>query len=95
MEIPARLAFTKRFLVVEDGVTIAGRIFTTRQNPQFFQTHQKIQFTVNTRALNLVNPLQQIKVDYASELTGGTMPFILNQPSLFIQGTIFNTTMMT
>jgi hypothetical protein len=31
-------------------------------NPQIAQTHQKIQFSVNSRSLALVNPFQQLKV---------------------------------
>jgi len=57
----AKLAFTKRILVVDNAVSIAGQFFQP-MNPQISQTHQKIQFNVNSRALALVNPFQQLKV---------------------------------
>ncbi|MBS1597962.1 MAG: DUF5103 domain-containing protein [Bacteroidetes bacterium] len=57
----SKLVFTKRFLVVEDGASIAA------QNLQPFDpaksyTYQKIQLTVNTGKLNITNAFQQVKV---------------------------------
>ena len=77
----SRLAFTKRFLVVEDGVSIVAE-YLQPQNPQYSQTHQKIQFSVNTRALNLVNPMQQIKVMMLQNYRWDNAVF-LNQPAFF------------
>ncbi|MFI5124372.1 MAG: DUF5103 domain-containing protein [Chitinophagales bacterium] len=57
----SKLAFTRRLLVQENSVSIAGQ-FLQPMNPQISQTHQKIQFTVNSRALSLINPFQQLKV---------------------------------
>ncbi len=57
----SKLVFTRRFLVVEGGATIGAQILQPF-NPQIAQTHQKIQFTVNTKSLNLVNAFQQVKV---------------------------------
>jgi Domain of unknown function (DUF5103) len=57
----SNLAFTRRFLVTEDAVTIAAQVLQPF-NPQIALTHQKIQFTVNTRSLDLTNPMQQITV---------------------------------
>ncbi len=57
----AKLAFTKRLLVVENAVSIAAQ-FLQPMNPQISATHQKIQFTLNSGALALVNPFQQLKV---------------------------------
>jgi hypothetical protein len=57
----SKLAFTKRLLVAENSVSIVAQ-FLQPLNPQIAQTHQKIQFTVNTRALSLINPFQQLKV---------------------------------
>lgn len=57
----SKLAFTKRLLVVDNAVSIAAQ-FLQPMNPQISQTHQKIQFSINSRALALVNPFQQLKV---------------------------------
>lgn len=57
----SKLAFTKRMLVYEDKAVIGAQV-QQPFNPQFFKTHQKIQFRVNTKNLNVVNALQQIKV---------------------------------
>ncbi|HEY4154384.1 MAG TPA: DUF5103 domain-containing protein [Puia sp.] len=57
----SRLAFTRRLLVVNNAVSISAQ-FLQPMNPRISQTHQKIQFTVNSRALTLVNPFQQLKV---------------------------------
>lgn len=58
----SKLLFTKRLLVVDPKASAAA---TVQQpfNGQIFRTHQKIQFRLNVNEqLNLVNPLQQIKV---------------------------------
>ncbi len=57
----SRIVFTRRFLVIEDGASIGAQVLQPF-NPQIAQTHQKIQFTVNLRTLNIVNAFQQIKV---------------------------------
>ncbi|MEO6962496.1 MAG: DUF5103 domain-containing protein [Puia sp.] len=57
----SKLAFTRRLLVAENAVSVSGQ-FLQPMNPQISQTHQKIQFTVNSRALTLINPFQQMKV---------------------------------
>jgi hypothetical protein len=57
----SKLAFTKRLLVVDNAASVAGQ-FLQPMNPRISQTHQKIQFNVNTRALTLINPFQQLKV---------------------------------
>jgi hypothetical protein len=68
----SRLAFTKRFLVVDEKASIAAQI----QQPfsgQIFRTHQKIQFRVNlSERLNVVNHAQQVKV-VILQITAGTM----------------------
>src|SRR6202790_316219 len=56
-----KIAFTKRLLVVQNEVSIAAQILTP-MNPQFSSTHQKLQFTVNSKALNISNPFQQLHV---------------------------------
>jgi hypothetical protein len=57
----SRLAFTRRLLVLEGGASIAAQVLQPF-NPQISQTHQKLQFTVNLRSLNIANAFQQIKV---------------------------------
>src|SRR6516162_8297086 len=57
----SKLVFTRRFLVTEMGASI-GAQFTQPSDPQLSYTHQKIQFSVNTRSLPLANPFQQVKV---------------------------------
>ncbi len=57
----SQVAFTRRFLVVNDQVTIAGEL---RQpfDQRFFLTHQKLITRVNINALDVYNPQQQIRV---------------------------------
>lgn len=55
-----KLAFTRRVLVVNKAVD-AGMQVVQPFNPELFRTHQKVQFTVNSKQLNMVNPIQQIK----------------------------------
>ena len=59
---PSKIVFTKRFLVYEEKSAINAEI-QQPFNGQIFRTHQKVQFRVviNER-LDLVNPLQQVKV---------------------------------
>jgi len=57
----SQLAFTRRLMVVENKAGIAGFIQQTI-SPKLFRTHQKVNFELNTGALNIVNPFEQIKV---------------------------------
>jgi hypothetical protein len=57
----SKLAFTKRLLVYEDKAIIAAQV-QQPFNTQLFRTHQKIQFKVNTKNLNVVNAYQQVNV---------------------------------
>ncbi len=57
----SRMVFTKRMMVVQNAVAIAAQILQP-MNPPFSQTGQKLQFTVNSKALNISNPFQQIHV---------------------------------
>jgi hypothetical protein len=57
----SKLAFTKRLLVYQDKAAISAQV-QQPFNTQVFRTHQKIQFRVNTKELNVVNALQQINV---------------------------------
>ena len=57
----SQLAFTKRLLIYDNTANIAAQILSPF-NPEFSRTHQKIQLTVNTRALNVTNAFDQVKV---------------------------------
>jgi hypothetical protein len=57
----SKLAFTKRMLVVQNAVSISAQILPP-MNPQFTYAYQKLQFTVNSKALPISNPFQQIRV---------------------------------
>jgi hypothetical protein len=58
----SKLAFTKRFLVVDSRVPIQSQL-RTPQNPELSHTGQNIQFILNTGQINPANPLDQVKVD--------------------------------
>jgi len=57
----SKLAFTKRLLVVQNAVAITAQILPPF-NPRLSQTHQKLQFTVNSKSLSISSPFQQIHV---------------------------------
>ncbi len=57
----SKLLFSRRLLVVRPGVDIAAQI-QQPFNGQYFKTHHKIQFTINTSKLNLMNAMQQVSV---------------------------------
>jgi hypothetical protein len=57
----SRLAFTRRLPVVEAKSTVGAQVIQPFA-PQFFKTHQKIQFNVNTQGLNSFSAAQQVKV---------------------------------
>jgi len=57
----SQLVFTKRFMVVDNKAAIAARV-TQPFAPELFRTHQKLQFTVDVKALQSFNAAQQIKV---------------------------------
>jgi Domain of unknown function (DUF5103) len=57
----SKVAFTRRFLVVDSKVNIGAQVQQTF-NPQVVRTHHKIQLTINTASLNVTLPNQQVKV---------------------------------
>ena len=57
----SKLAFTKRLMVLENKVTIGAKV-TQPFAPQYFRTHQKIQFTVDLKSLNSIDASRQLKV---------------------------------
>jgi len=57
----SKLVFTRRFLVLGEGVSIAAQILQPF-NPAISNSSQKLQFNINTKALNIMDPNQQLKV---------------------------------
>lgn len=57
----SKLVLTKRLLVLNNKSTIGARVIQPFL-PEFFRTHQKIQFNVNINGLNTFSAAQQIKV---------------------------------
>ena len=57
----SKLVFTRRFLVLGDGVSIAAQVLQPF-NPAISNSDQKLQFNINTRVLNISDPNQQLKV---------------------------------
>jgi len=57
----SQLVFTKRFMVVDNKAVVAARV-TQPFSPELSRTHQKLQFTVDVKALQAFNAAQQIKV---------------------------------
>src|SRR5450631_2383455 len=82
----SKLAFTKRILVVQNAVSIGAQVITP-MNPQISNTHQKLQFTVNSKALPVSNPFQQIHVVVLQNYRWDNA-VILNKPS-FYSGTTY------
>ncbi|MFT4024764.1 MAG: DUF5103 domain-containing protein [Flavihumibacter sp.] len=58
---PQNLVFTRRVLVVQEQASVSIRLQQTF-NPQLFQTHQKLVFTVDLKGLNVMNVPQQVTV---------------------------------
>lgn len=57
----AKLAFTRRVMVVDSKASIGMQVLQPFNN-ELFRTHQRLQFSVNMLDLNLINPQQQVKV---------------------------------
>ena len=57
----SKLVFTKRMLVLQTAVSISAQILPP-MNPQFTYSHQKLEFTVNSKALAIPHPFEQIHV---------------------------------
>jgi hypothetical protein len=57
----SKILFVRRVLVVEEKAKIGAQV-QQPFNGMYFKTHQKLQFAVNFNNLNILNPLQQIKV---------------------------------
>jgi hypothetical protein len=57
----SKLVFTRRLLVLEQQATIAARVVQPL-TPQWFKTHQKLQFNANVNGISAFSAAQQIKV---------------------------------
>ncbi|MFT3680572.1 MAG: DUF5103 domain-containing protein [Ferruginibacter sp.] len=57
----SKLAFTRAMIVLDPKASISAQIIQPF-TPQYFKTHQRLKFTVNTEGLSLFNPSQDIKV---------------------------------
>ncbi|MBA2250145.1 MAG: DUF5103 domain-containing protein [Chitinophagaceae bacterium] len=57
----SKLVFTKRLLVLNNKAVVAAKVIQPFA-PEYFRTHQKIQFNVNIKGLNTFNANQEIKV---------------------------------
>lgn len=57
----SQLAFTRRLMVTTNKAIIRGQI-EQPVNPRIFRTHQKVDFSVSLKGINVNNPLSQIKV---------------------------------
>ncbi|MEO6220929.1 MAG: DUF5103 domain-containing protein [Ginsengibacter sp.] len=57
----SKLAFTKRLMVIDNKATIIAKV-TQPFAPEYFRTHQRIQFTVDIKGLESFNAAQQVKV---------------------------------
>ncbi len=79
-----KLAFTKRLLVLNNKSTIGARVIQPFL-PEYFRTHQKIQFNVNINGLNTFSAAQQIKVVVMQNNRWDNA--LTNIPPTFIRGT--------
>ncbi|MDA3614362.1 type IX secretion system plug protein [Polluticaenibacter yanchengensis] len=57
----SQLAFTKPFMVVDPKVAVGAQI-QLPFNQIFYKTHQKVVVNINTQALDVYNPQQQLRV---------------------------------
>jgi hypothetical protein len=57
----SQLAFTRRLLVLDQKAAITAKVLQPF-TPQYFSTHQKLQFTANINNVNTFSAAQQVKV---------------------------------
>ncbi len=80
----SKLVFTRALLVLDAKTAISAQLvqpFT----PQYFKTHQRLKFAVNTQGFNMVNPAQQVKVKVLQNQRWDNAQG--NLPPTFIRGT--------
>jgi hypothetical protein len=58
----SQLAFSRRFLVVDNRISIGAQV-TQPYNQQYFVTHHRLQVQLNTKGFDVRYPQQQLKVD--------------------------------
>jgi hypothetical protein len=80
----SKLAFTKRLMVVDKHVSIGAQILVPYDN-ELARTHQKLQFSVETKELNLLSP-QQVKV--VAMQNNRWDDAIINKQPVFIKGNL-------
>lgn len=80
----SKVVFTKRLLVLNNKATISARI-TQPFLPEYFRTHQKLQFNININGLNTFSATQQIKVAVLQNNRWDNA--YINIPPTFIRGT--------
>lgn len=82
----SQLAFSRRIMIVDNKVSVNIAL----QQPydvEKMRTHQKLQFSVNTSTLQIVNPEQQVKVTVLKNYRWD-VPITGAQPS-FINGNVY------
>lgn len=57
----SQLAFTKRLLVLDNKAAILAKV-TQPFTPEFFRTHQKVQFKIDVKGIEAFNAAQQLKI---------------------------------
>ena len=57
----SKIAFTKRFYVLNSKVQLAAQVLQTFNN-QLYHSHQKVQLSVDAGSLSLYNPQQQVSI---------------------------------
>ena len=57
----SQIVFTKRIMVVDNKASVVARVIQP-YSPEYSHTHQKVEFTVDVKALQSFNAAQQIKV---------------------------------
>ena len=80
----SKLVFTKRLMVVDNKATILARVIQPYA-PDLFQTHQRVQFTVDVKGLDAFNAGQQVKVVILQNYLWNNA--LKNFPPTFIRGT--------
>lgn len=79
----SRLAFTKRFLVVDQKLSMTAQVIQP-SNQQFFLTHHRLQFQLDTKNFDVRYPQQQIKIRVVQNLRWDNS-LLLNTPTFVRQ----------
>ncbi|HSQ44699.1 MAG TPA: DUF5103 domain-containing protein [Ginsengibacter sp.] len=80
----SQIAFTKRLMVVDNKASILARVIQPFA-PDLFQTHQRIQFTVDIKGIDAFNAAQQVKVVILKNFRWDDA--LKNFPPTFVRGT--------